>query len=124
MIGPDFAATAELLRHHLAASRFAVAAAAPGIAFLQSVRQERPDIAVLDHVNDRPHAAEMELAILKELRPDVRIIVVNERQSPEDAWVAERGVFFFTTLPPGPELVRVIEAAAQAGRQKSMELYP
>ncbi|MFI5379216.1 MAG: hypothetical protein ACHRHE_07965 [Tepidisphaerales bacterium] len=85
-----------------------------GPEFLRSVRDMAPSVAVIDRVHERAEAARMEIALLKELCPDARIIVISEEPSAEDAWVSEQGVFYYMTLAPGPELVRVIEAAARS----------
>ena len=85
----------------------------PGISFMEMARRQRPEIAVLDHVEERMDAAQMEIAVLKELRQDVRIIIVSRKPSAQDARVVESGVFFYMAEPAMPELVRVIEAAAR-----------
>jgi ABC-type phosphate transport system ATPase subunit len=83
---------------------------------MQVVRRERPDVAVLDAVEGRVDAAQMEIELLKELCQDVRIIAVSREPSQQDAWVVERGVFFYMAAPHAGELVRVIEAATRPSR--------
>ena len=85
----------------------------PGLSFMQVARRERPDVAVLDAVEERVDAAQMEIELLKELRQDVRIIAVSRQPSQQDAWVVERGVFFYMAAPDVGELVRVVEAATR-----------
>ena len=56
------------------------------------------------------------IELLKELCQDVRIIAVSREPSQQDAWVVERGVFFYMASPEVGELVRVIEAATRPSR--------
>ena len=86
----------------------------PGASFIDVARRERPQVAVLDLVDERMDAAQMEIQLLKELNQDVRIIAVSRRPSQQDASVVEQGVFFYMTMPASGELVRVVQAAARA----------
>jgi len=86
----------------------------PGLSFMQVARRQRPQVALLDAVEERVDAAQMEIELLKELRQDVRIIVLSRQPSQQDAWVVECGVFFYLAAPAVGEVVRVIEAAARA----------
>ena len=63
-------------------------------------------IAVIDRIHERPDAAQMEIAILKEAYPDVRIIALSEQPSARDACLVEQGVFYYLTMGVGPELIR------------------
>ena len=109
-------ALADSVRMPLRAKGIRVAVSQPGLSFMQVARRERPDVAVLDAVEERVDAAQMEIELLKELCQDVRIIAVSREPSQKDAWVVERGVFFYMASPEVGELVRVIEAATRPSR--------
>jgi len=110
----------EALAGVLPEDRFVVAAATPGSGVMATVRRERPHVAIVDRIDERPQAAPLEIAALKELCPDARIIVLSVRSSDEDAKVVEQGIFYYMAAPQVSDLVRVIHAAASAARQ--MEL--
>ncbi len=114
---PD-AAMGEFLKDQLPRSEYRVISTRPGPAFIGAAHCELPDIAVIDRVHERPDAALMEVAVLKEVRPDIRIIVLSERSSPKDAGIVEQGIFFYMTRPEISGLVQVIEAAAKAVANK------
>lgn len=101
------------VKYQLPVSEFSVVAVQPGPEFVETARREHPDIAVIDCVPNRLDAAQMEIAFLKDTRPDVRIIVLSEESSVEDARIVEQGIFYYMTAPPGMELIQVILAAAR-----------
>ncbi|HSE42433.1 MAG TPA: hypothetical protein VLH08_16830 [Acidobacteriota bacterium] len=101
------------VEYQLPASEFSVVAVQPGPEFVEIARREHPDIAVIDCVPHRLDAAQMEIAFLKDIRPDVRIIALSEESSVEDAKIVEQGIFYYMTAPPGRELIQVIVAAAR-----------
>jgi len=107
-------ATGHYLNVHLPRSRFEVSSCAPGKGFLAEAKATRPDIVVLDRFDERPRAAEVELELLKEIRPEVRVIAVAGESSPNDARLLEQGVFFYMAEDEGPAIVQVIEAAARS----------
>jgi DNA-binding response OmpR family regulator len=109
---PD-GALGKLLKAGLRSPDLEVVACLPGPSFMAAARRERPDIAVIDRVDERPDAATMEVLVLKDLRSDVRIIAVSGSSSPRDARVVEHGVFYYLAAPPGAELIQVVEAAAR-----------
>jgi DNA-binding response OmpR family regulator len=115
LINTSDTALADVVTSRLRTSdiRTAVVACQPGLSFMQAARRARPDVAVLDAVEERVDAAQMEIELLKELRQDVRIIAVSRQPSQQDAWVVERGVFFYMAAPAVDELVRVVEAATR-----------
>lgn len=104
----------EFLKDQLPRSEYRVISTRPGPAFISAVRCELPDIAVIDRIHERSDAALMEVAVLKEVWPDIRIIVLSERSSAKDAGIVEQGIFFYMTMPERSGLVQVIQAAAQA----------
>ncbi|MHC4410146.1 MAG: hypothetical protein ACYS0F_14230 [Planctomycetota bacterium] len=106
--------TRDFLAARLEESRFAVVNASPPEKFVEVARRQHPQIAVIDRVHEGHELAEMKIDILKEVCPGVRIIAVSEDPSDRDAEIVERGVFYYHSAPIGPELVRVIEAAARA----------
>jgi DNA-binding response OmpR family regulator len=116
LINTSDSALADSVRSRLRSSGIHVVVCQPGLSFMQVVRRERPDVAVLDAVEGRVDAAQMEIELLKELCQDVRIIAVSREPSQQDAWVVERGVFFYMAAPRVGELVRVVEAATRPAR--------
>ncbi len=117
---PDVA-VAEALRGLLPPLEYELVISQPGLGFLKAARC-RPEIAIIDRVNERPDAAEMEVAILKEACADVRIIALSGQPSARDGQLVEQGVFYYMTMGVGPELVRLIQAAARS-LPHSMEQY-
>ena len=119
VISPE-RALEDLLRRELSAGEFEVVTCRPGAQLVRAARQFRPDIAVIDRADDRRDVAEMEVALLHDLRREVRIIVVSEVPSAEDGRLVEAGLFFYLSASPPlrlPELVRA--AAASIGLQTS-----
>ncbi len=106
---------AKMLRVHLDAQAFQIVSVVPGPGFVKAVRRRRPDIAVLDRVHERPEVARMEIEVLYDAQPKVRIIALSE-SAKSDAAIVEQGLFYYMTQSPEPELARVIEAAARACR--------
>lgn len=114
---------AESVRGRLSPFRFAVSSSRPGLGFMEAARRYRPVVAVIDRIHERPDAAQMEVAFLKELRPDIRIVAISQEPSAKDGWVVEQGIFYYMTVASGAELIRVLEAAA--GKTcESTELCP
>jgi DNA-binding response OmpR family regulator len=105
---------AEFLLGELQRTRFEVVPVRSGRKFLSEARPARPHIAVIDHVHERPDAAQLMIDILKDIREDVRIIAVSERSSGSDADIVEQGVYYYMTTSGGAELVQIIEAADRA----------
>ena len=116
LINTSDIALADAITARLRSSRIPIVVCHPGISFMQAARRERPDVAVLDAVEERVDAAQMEIELLKELCQDVRIIAVSREPSQQDAWVVERGVFFYMAAPDVGELLRVVEAATRPTR--------
>jgi ActR/RegA family two-component response regulator len=96
-----------------APSDFEVIAIRPGPDVVEVARREQPQIAVIDGIHERAEVALLEIALLKDLQPDVQIIVLSERSSVRDARIVEQGIFYYMTAPPGQELIRVIDAATR-----------
>ena len=109
----------DFLKDRLPAARFSVTAVQPGATFLETVRREHPDIAVIDCFEKNVEAAQLEISLLKDIQPEVRIIALSKESSPEDALIVELGVFYYMTAPVGMELVQVIEAAAGSISRKA-----
>ena len=101
-----------------APSDFEVIDIRPGPDVVEVARREQPQIAVIDGIHERADVALMEIALLKDLQPDVQIIVLSERSSVRDARIVEQGIFYYMTAPPGQELIRVIEAAIRLVARK------
>jgi hypothetical protein len=69
-------------------------------------------VAVLDGIHGRPGVAPLEVALLKDHSPDVRIVALSGESSELDGDVIEQGVFCYLAGCRRDELLRVIEAAA------------
>ena len=110
--------TALFLRGRLDADRFQIVSVAPDASFETIARETRPEIAVIDQIHVRREVARARLGALKQMCPGIRVIVVSEHPSARDGTVVEQGVFYYLTLHVGPELVRVIEAAARASGER------
>ncbi|MBI4538287.1 MAG: hypothetical protein HY704_02085 [Gemmatimonadetes bacterium] len=98
--------------------RFQVVDVEPGPGFVDAVRRERPHIAVVDRIDERLQAAQLEIALLKDRCPDVQVIAVSGRSSESDARVVEQGIFYYLTSPTAKELPRLVEAAAAARKTR------
>jgi DNA-binding response OmpR family regulator len=107
--------TALWLAGHLADRGIAVVATEPGPDFIRAVRGTRPQVAVLDCIDARPQLAPMEVAVLKDQSPGVRIIARSGDSSELDAGVIEQGIFCYLGGCSLDELLRVVESAARAG---------
>ncbi len=114
----------EFLKQRLSPFRFSVISVVPGAPFLETARREHPEIAVIDCLPERGEAAQMEIAVLKDIKPEVRIIAVSQESTQEDAKVVEQGVFYYTIASAGDELLQVIEAAAHAMYLKTKKKAP
>lgn len=95
-------------------AKFRVVVARPGPDFVDVVRRERPEIAVLNGVDERPEEAAMEIEVLKAIQSEVRVIAISGTPTPKDAAIVELGVFYYLAGPPGTELVEVVEAASRS----------
>ncbi len=107
-------AVARVLQDGLDPEAFLVTDVRPGPAFVRSVRGACWDIVVIDRVNERLDAAQVEIEVVKGLRPQARVIVISEESSEKDAKIIEQGVYYYLTSGTVPELIRVIKAAAEA----------
>lgn len=103
-----------VLSRALSSKQFNVLEVRPGPGVLRAVRRERPQIAVVDRIDERPEAAQLEIALLKELCPEARIIALSGKSSDADATVVEQGIFYYMAAPAVGDLVRVIYAAERA----------
>lgn len=99
------------LRQLLPPSRFDVVHMLPGAGLLQGLRRIRPRIAVVDCIDHRPEAAQLEIALIKEMYPEAQIIAVSANSSAADVFVIEQGLFCYVAAPDDDELVRIIHAA-------------
>jgi DNA-binding NtrC family response regulator len=104
--------TASWLARRLAPRGVEVFAAAPGPELIQAVREWRPEIVVLDEIDARPQVAPLEVALLKDQDPGVRIIARSSESSELDVEVIEQGVFCYLGGCSLDELLRVVESAA------------
>lgn len=107
------------LKSALCSPVLSVAYTEPGTSFMQAARSLRPRIAVIDRIHERAAAAQMEIAVLKDLRSDVRVIVLSEDPSPADASVVEQGVFYYLAAPSPARIVAVVHAAVGSIRRES-----
>jgi len=117
VISPS-SALSTALSQELPSSRFHVVDIRPGLDVLEAVRRDRPRIAVVDGIDGRPEAAQLEIALLKDLCPGVEIIALSHESSEQDASVIEQGVFYYRAAASAHELVRIIDAAECAAISK------
>lgn len=104
-------------------SSFDVVEVRPGPALVKVLRRDRPRIAVIDRIDERLEAAQLEIALLKEFCPGVIIIARSDHSSEADASIVEQGIFYYAAAAPVDELIRVIHAAARAaGRQREQRV--
>lgn len=106
------------LSRALSTSGFQIVPIRPGPDVLDAVRRERPRIAVIDRIDERPEAAQLEIALLKTLSPGVQIIAVSDRSSEVDAAVIEQGIFYYAVGASSGELVQLINAAERSNSGK------
>lgn len=112
-------ALGHFLRRELPQGDFAVVATLPGAEFVRSVRQACADVAIIDRVHARRDVAEMEVALLQDLRPEARVILVSEVPTKDDARLVEAGVFFYLSASPPLRLPELVQAAAASIRQET-----
>lgn len=115
VVGPS-QSLRDTLAQELPPNRFSVWYCRPGAAVLGTLRRIRPDIAVLDAIDGRPEAAQLEIALMKSSYPETRIIAVSGCSSGGDASVVEQGVFYYMAAPSEGELARAVELAASPAR--------
>lgn len=111
-VTPD-KALGRYLETRLSRARFEVSDHRPGTDFIEAAYKTAPHIAVLDHVAERGEMAQMEIALLKKRRPDVRIILVSSNSTEADASLVEQGIFFYLAGGSHYGLVRVVCAASR-----------
>ncbi len=103
-----------VLRSGLDPEAYWVTDVRPGPAFVRTVRGEWSDIVIIDRVHERSDAAQVEIEVVKSLRPQARIIVISGESSEKDAKIIEQGVYYYLTSGTVPELIRVIKAATES----------
>lgn len=108
--GPE---TGFWLAGRLSSVCFEVRTTRPGPALVEAVRAAKPSLVVVDGIDARPGMASLEVALLKDCNPDVRIIALSDFSSEVDAEVVEQGIFCYLAGCSREELLRVIEAAAR-----------
>ena len=118
VISPD-RTLEDYLSTQLSAAEFEVLGTRPGGNVIEIARRERPQVAVIDGADARAEAAALELAVLRDVRADVRIVVVSRMPSSEDARLVEQGVFFYLAASPPVRQPEVIQAAARAIREEA-----
>ncbi len=94
--------------------------ARPGADVLRVLQRERPGVVIVDRIDERPEAAQLEIALVKELCPEARVIALSRNSSDADAFVVEQGIFCYVAAPCEGELVRLIQAATRAGDAEVM----
>jgi DNA-binding NtrC family response regulator len=96
----------------------------PGPPFVRTVRGLWSDIVIIDRVHERPDAAQVEIEVVKGLRPEARIIVISGESSERDAKIIEQGVYYYLSSGTIPELIRVVKAAAKSLGVQQKEPQP
>lgn len=82
-------------------------------ALLDLVGDERPDILVISVKSATPYIG-VTLSALKKIHPTMKMIVISESPSDEDAQLIEMGIFYYSSGHVGEEIVQVVRAAARA----------
>lgn len=100
------------LQEHLPPREFQVLGPVQLVEFFEVAKKSRPQIAVLECLPAHGESVQMQVALLKDLRPEIRIIVISRQSSEEDGRIVEQGLFYYTSDPDGFELVQLVEAAA------------
>ena len=109
----------QFLRRELSSAEFQVIGSYPGPRLIDTARSVRPKIAVIRCGDVRRPTAVLEQAILRAMRPDVRIILVSSAPSADDAELVEAGVFYYMLASPPVRLPDVVRAAARSIREES-----
>ncbi len=91
-----------------------VTAVRPGARMLHVLRDVRPEVVIVDRIDQRSEGAQLEIALVKELSPRARVIALSGNSSDADASSIEQGIFCYVAAPRGDELVRLVRAAARA----------
>jgi hypothetical protein len=84
----------------------------PGPDLVRTIRECRPQLAVLDGIDTRPASAPLEVALLKDAIPGVQVVAVSGASSEADGDVIELGVLCYLAGRSVEELLRVIERVA------------
>jgi DNA-binding NtrC family response regulator len=119
VISPE-ASVEALLGCQLPPGDFEVVRQAPGGGLVEAIRRVRPHIAVIDEVHARPIAVAMEVALLRDARPEVRVIAVSTATGSEreDARLIELGLFFYLRAATPVRLPDLVLAAARSLRSR------
>lgn len=102
------------MKRMLPVERFDVMDVRPGPDFVEAAYRASPHIAVLDRIEKRTDAVQLEIAVLRKRRSDVEIIAVSDRSSAKDASIVEQGVFYYLAGRSRRALIRLVVAAADA----------
>ena len=111
IISPD-PAVAAFLGAHLPAGEFAIEAVRPGADATARACREPLAVAIVDRIEQRADAAQLEISLLKQTQPQVRVIAISRDSSHRDARIVEQGLFYYWTGRPRPALVDLVQAAA------------
>ena len=109
----------QFLRRELPSAEFQIVGSRPGPVVIDAARRTRPEIAVIHWGDVRRQTAALEQAILRVVRPDIRIILASSAPSPDDAELVEAGSFYYLSASPPVRLPDVVRAAAQSIRDES-----
>ncbi len=107
------------LGRELSPAEFEVLGSQPGPAVVRAARAAPPEIAVVYRGDACREATALALALLRDLKPDVRLILVTGVPSPEDAPLLEDGVFYYMPASPPVRLPDVVRAAARSIREEA-----
>ncbi len=100
------------LDEQLSKNEFEFISCKPSEAF--TTPAEGVHVAIVDRIDERPDAASLEIARLKESHAGIPIIAVSKCSSTRDAAAIRQGVFYYLAGQPGSKLLRIIRAAADA----------
>lgn len=101
------------LKNNLPTRRFVVIDTLSGQPFVEAARKFRPNIVLFGNADATQETVRMEIAVLKEIVPQAKILVLSGESTRADAVLVEPGVFYYGTGVSDSNLLRIIQAAAQ-----------
>ncbi len=102
-----------LLNSSLDSARYEIICDRSEFSTVKHVIDSVPDILVLE-LDPKEKMPELVISVLREVRPNLKIIALTPVSSPNDAKVIEQGIFYYLAKPLGEELVEAVRAAAKA----------
>ena len=102
-----------LLNKSLDSKRYEIICDRSKFSTVKHVIDSVPDILLLE-LDPKEQTPELVISVLRDVRPNLKIIALAPVSSPNDAKVIEQGIFYYRAKPVGEELVEAVRAAAKA----------